>query len=117
MPYQNKFVSLPQNNEKLTIMNTKTRTDIIPKIQKYLATQPVERACLFGSFSRGEEHEDSDVDILVDFKEDEAIGLFKYCSIMNGMSDIIGRNVDLVQNGTLLPIAIKSVEHDKNLIY
>ena len=108
---------MPQNNEKLTIMNTKTRTDIIPKIQKYLATQPVERAWLFGSFSRGEEHEGSDVDILVDFKEDEAIGLFKYCSIMNGMSDIIGRNVDLVQNGTLLPFAIKSVEHDKILIY
>ena len=105
------------DNEKLTIMNTKTRTDIIPKIQKYLATQPVERAWLFGSFSRGEEHEGSDVDILVDFKEDEAIGLFKYCSIMNGMSDIIGRNVDLVQNGTLLPFAIKSVEHDKILIY
>ena len=54
MPYQNKFVSLPQNNEKLTIMNTKTRTDIIPKIQKYLATQPVERDWLFGSFSRGD---------------------------------------------------------------
>ena len=103
------------NNEE--IMNIRTQTDIIPKIQQYLATQPVERAWLFGSFSRGEEREDSDVDILVDFKEDEAIGLFKYCSIMNGMTDVLGRNVDLVQNGTLLPFAIKSVEQDKILIY
>lgn len=98
-------------------MNAVTRTDIIPKIQEYLATQPVERAWLFGSFSRGEEHEESDVDILVDFKEDEPIGLFKFCSIMNGMEDILGRSVDLVQNGTLLPFVIKSVEQDKILIY
>ena len=42
-------------------MNIRTQTDIIPKIQQYLATQPVERAWLFGSFSRGEEREDSDV--------------------------------------------------------
>ena len=98
-------------------MNIRTKTDIIPKIQQYLATQPVERAWLFGSFSRGEEREDSDVDILVDFKEDESIGLFKYCSIMNGMTDVLGRNVDLVQNGTLLPFAIKSVEQDKIQIY
>ena len=98
-------------------MNIRTQTDTIPKIQQYLATQPVERAWLFGSFSRGEEREDSDVDILVDFKEDESIGLFKYCSIMNGMTDVLGRNVDLVQNGTLLPFATKSVEQDKILIY
>ena len=88
-------------------MNIRTQTYIIPKIQQYLATQPVERAWLFGSFSRGEEREDSDIDILVDFKEDEVIGLFKYCSIMNGMTDVLGRNVDLVQNGTLLPFAVK----------
>ena len=88
-------------------MNIRTQTDIIPKIQQYLATQPVERAWLFGSFSRGEELEDSDIDILVDFKEDEAVCLFKYCSIMNGMTDVLRRNVDLVQNGTLLPFDVK----------
>ena len=85
-------------------MNIRTQTDIIPKIQQYLATQPVERAWLFGSFSRGEEREDSDVDILVDFKEDEAVGLFKYCSIMNGMTDVLGRNVDLCKTARSYPL-------------
>ena len=98
-------------------MNIRMQTDIIPKIQQYLATQPVERAWLFESFSRGEEREDSDVDLLVDLKGAEAVGLSQYCSIMNGMTDVLGRNVDLVQNGTLLPFAIKSVEQDKILIY
>ena len=115
--FRGKCVSSQREQTNEEIVNTRTQTEIIPKIQQYLATQPVERAWLFGSFSRGEEREDSDVDILVDFKEDEAVGLFKYCSIMNGMTDVLGRNVDLVQNGTLLPFAIKSVEQDKILIY
>ena len=85
-------------------MNIRTQTYIIPKIQQYLATQPVERAWLFESFSRGEEREDSDVDILVDFKEDEAVGLFKYCSIMNSMTDVLGRNVDLCKMARSYPL-------------
>ena len=34
-------------------------------IAEYFKTQPVLKAWLFGSFARGEEREDSDVDILV----------------------------------------------------
>ena len=37
---------------------------MIPKIQAYLATQPVERAYLFGSCARGDERPDSDIDLL-----------------------------------------------------
>ncbi|MFS6555242.1 nucleotidyltransferase domain-containing protein, partial [Parabacteroides distasonis] len=40
---------------------------MIEKIRQYLSTQPVKKAWLFGSFSRGEESETSDVDILVEF--------------------------------------------------
>lgn len=38
---------------------------MIPKIQEFFKTQPVTRAWLFGSCSRGEETPQSDVDILV----------------------------------------------------
>ncbi|MCR5238663.1 MAG: nucleotidyltransferase domain-containing protein [Prevotella sp.] len=34
-------------------------------IADYFKTQPVLKAWLFGSFSRGEEREDSDVDLLI----------------------------------------------------
>lgn len=34
--------------------------NMIPRIQHFFASQPVNRAYLFGSFSRGEETEDSD---------------------------------------------------------
>ena len=34
-------------------------------ISNYFKTQPVEKAWVFGSFSRGEERADSDVDIMI----------------------------------------------------
>ena len=43
-------------------MNRETMTR---KIAEYFKTQPVLKAWLFGSFARGEEREDSDVDLLI----------------------------------------------------
>ena len=41
--------------------------NMIDDIRQYFSTQPVKKAWLFGSFSRGEEMSKSDVDILVEF--------------------------------------------------
>ena len=43
-------------------MNRETMTRMIAE---YFKTQPVLKAWLFGSFARGEEREDSDVDLLI----------------------------------------------------
>ena len=53
-------------------MNTQ---DMIQKIAEYFKTQPVLKAWLFGSYSRGEERPDSDVDILVALDYNQSIGL------------------------------------------
>lgn len=91
---------------------------MIQTIRDYFATQPVLKAWLFGSYARGEETPESDVDILVEFDHDNAIvGLLQYCRIMNELSDRIGKDVDLVENGTLLPFAEKTANQDKRLIY
>ena len=47
--------------------------DMIQKIAEYFKTQPVLKAWLFGSYSRGEERPDSDVDILVDLDYNQSI--------------------------------------------
>ena len=69
---------------------------MIQTIREYLATQPVERAWLFGSYARGEEREDSDVDLLVDFDDDAKVGLFRYMHIINGLKDLLNKDVDMV---------------------
>ena len=83
---------------------------------EYFKTQPVLRAWLFGSFSRGEERPDSDVDILVALDRSKPIGL-KFFGIWGDLERMLGRQVDLVSEGTLMPYAAETANRDKILIY
>jgi len=89
---------------------------MIPEIQAYLATQPVKRAYLFGSCSRGEETPESDVDILVTLDHSQPIGL-KYFSMVAELENKLGRTVDMVSEDGLLPFARPYVDQDKILLY
>lgn len=87
----------------------------IGKIKRYFSKQPIEKAWLFGSFARGEESEDSDVDILVAF--DSGVGLFKYASIASDLGKILNKTVDLVSESALFPWVRENVDAEKILIY
>ncbi len=71
---------------------------------------------MFGSFSRGEETADSDVDIIVLLDKSQPVGL-KYFGMWSDIEELLGRKVDLVSEGTLLPFARESANRDKILIY
>lgn len=91
---------------------------LIPIIQKFMDGQPILRAWLFGSCSRGEETDDSDIDILVDYDNSQGIvSLFKMGGILMDLSDLLGRKVDLVEYKGLMDFARPSVDRDKILIY
>jgi hypothetical protein len=89
---------------------------LIQIITNYFKTQPVLKAWLFGSFARGEETEKSDVDIIVSLDYSQRIGL-KYFKMAMDLEKLVGRSVDLVEDGQLLPFAKKTAEKDKTLIY
>lgn len=89
---------------------------IIDLLRKYFSTQPVLKAWLFGSFSRGEETQDSDVDIIVSLDKSKPIGL-KFFGMWSDLEELLGRKVDLVSEETLLPFAKESAERDKFLVY
>ena len=112
MSFQFLFVTLRRTfiyDIMTTGMMTKTIAD-------YFKTQPVLKAWLFGSYSRGEQTKDSDVDILVLLDKSRPIGL-KFFGMWNDLEELLGRKVDLVSDGTLLPFAQQSAEKDKILIY
>ena len=90
---------------------------MIPQTQAYLATQPVERAYLFGSCSRGEETKDSDVDLLVTYTDSDSLSLMDISRMMVNLGKQIHRRVDMVEDDCLRPFARKSVERDKILLY
>jgi predicted nucleotidyltransferase len=85
-------------------------------IAGYFKNQPVVKAWLFGSFARGEQTPESDVDILVVLDENENVG-FKFFGMYEDLRELLGRNVDLVTDGLLAPFARQSVEKDKKLVY
>ena len=89
---------------------------IIEALRHYFSTQPVLKVWLFGSFSRGEETKDSDVDIMVSLDKSKPIGL-KFFGMWSDLEELLGRKVDFVSEGTLLPFAQESVERDKILVY
>ncbi|MBP3471763.1 MAG: nucleotidyltransferase domain-containing protein [Paraprevotella sp.] len=90
---------------------------VLPKIRKYLSGQPVSRAWLFGSCSRGEEGPESDVDILVCYDEQADVSLTTISRIMVALGKIVNRKVDLIEEDCLLPFAVESANRDKILIY
>jgi len=91
--------------------------DIKSIIAKYFETQPVEKAWLFGSFARGEETPQSDVDILVRYDGNARITLMTISRMMGALERAINRPVDLVEEGCLLPFAETTANRDKILIY
>jgi predicted nucleotidyltransferase len=56
---------------------------------------------VFGSYIRGEQGKESDVDILVEFYE--TIDLFTFIELEDFLSETLGVKVDLVMKDTLKP--------------
>ena len=90
---------------------------MIRKMADYFKTQPVTKAWLFGSYARGEANKNSDVDLLVEFDHSKPIGLFRYARMWRELSEILECKVDIVEKGTLRPLAAQTADREKKLIY
>ena len=66
-----------------------------------LADLGVSSLDLFGSVARGEASTDSDVDLLVEFKQ--PIGLFHFFRVQRRLEEILGARVDLVMRDAVKP--------------
>ena len=103
-------------SQQLSALNYE-RIDMFSATQKYLSGLPVIKAWVFGSFARGEETPDSDLDLLVEYDKSNQLSLLDIFRFKSGLEGIIGREVDLIENGYLKPFAASSAEKDKYLIY
>ena len=87
-------------------------------IANYFKTKPVLKAWLFGSFARGEDTPRSDVDILfVPDRSDKPFTLFTIGGMYMDLKEMLGREVDLIEEGSLRPYAAEKANRDKILIY
>ncbi|MFB5945357.1 nucleotidyltransferase family protein [Albibacterium profundi] len=88
----------------------------IAQLKKYFTSRPVKRAYLFGSYSRNEALNDSDVDILVELDHSQPIGL-KFFIFKEELENILKRKVDLISSEGISPYIKNIIDEDKVLIY
>jgi uncharacterized protein len=96
---------------------TATKEDVFQVIrqnQSAIRALGAKRVGLFGSFVRGEQHVDSDVDLLVEFEEGQkTFDHFIQLSFL--LEDLLGRRVELVTPDALSPYIgpsiLKEVEY------
>jgi len=80
-------------------------TDIKKTLQQHLPElrdeYGVASFALFGSYVRGEQEPDSDIDILVTFEDPP--GLIGFTELEHTLSELLGQSVDLVTENALKP--------------
>ncbi len=82
-----------------------------------LKANGVEFAGVFGSVARGDQREDSDVDLLVRFIPENRMSFLKYIGLENQISAVLGKKVDLVEEPGLHPYVRKYVINDLKTLY
>jgi len=86
------------------------KNKIIPVLQRY----GVKKAAFFGSFVRGEEKEDSDIDILVEFKGEKS--LLDLAGLKIELEEALGRNVDVLTYNSLHPLLKDRILSEQKVI-
>lgn len=78
-----------------------TIIEIKQKAAPILKESGIIRSSIFGSYVRGEQTEDSDIDLLVEYPE--GLSLFDVAEIKYKLEDALGKNVDLVDFNRIKP--------------
>lgn len=74
---------------------------LIQKIRPVLKRFSVEKSALFGSYARGEETAESDVDILVQLPKGKS--LLDLIQLKHSLEDVLQKKVDIVSYGGISP--------------
>jgi len=68
---------------------------------------------IFGSYGRGQQTENSDIDILVDFQKPVGI---EFIDLANELEKLLKIKVDLVSKNGVKPQYLKQIEQDLNYV-
>lgn len=84
-------------------MNLKNIKTCLSQEKENLAKYNIKSLGIFGSYVRGEQRHDSDINILVEFNSNDDMDLLSFIELKNYLSKCLGRKVDLVMKDTLKP--------------
>lgn len=82
------------------------RAQVLATLRKHeaeLRASGILSLSLFGSTARGQAGPDSDVDLLATFDSSRRISILDVAGMQIGLSEMLGCNVDLIEEGKLKP--------------
>lgn len=88
----------------------------IKTIKHFFSGLPVKKAYLFGSYSRNEADENSDIDILVELDHSTPIRM-RFFSYSDELQHLLKRKVDIVSDEGISKYIKPYIDKEKVLIY
>jgi len=90
---------------------------IIQKLKSFFKNDNrISSAWIFGSVSRGEAHENSDIDVMIELFPNIKFSMMDMLELQFQLSQYFDRKVDVVEKGFIKDVAEKNVEQDLKLI-
>jgi predicted nucleotidyltransferase len=89
-------------------------TEIESKAAPVLRRYRVTRAAIFGSYARGEERENSDIDMLIEFEGDRS--LLDLAGLKIELEEVLGRKVDVLTYNSLHPLLRDRILSEQKVI-
>lgn len=87
-------------------------------VTDYFKDKPVKEVYLYGSYARGDERNDSDVDLLVEYDySKEKLSFSDLLDIKINLEEVFCNKVDLVEDRLMYPRIKRNIEADKILIF
>jgi Predicted nucleotidyltransferases len=85
---------------------------LLKQAEPELRARGVTSLALFGSTARGDNHPESDVDLLIELEEDRRITLFDLSEIKFFATDVLGRPADIALRKSIRPAYREGIEED-----
>ena len=86
------------------------------KITPILKHHDVKRAAIFGSYARGDQTKKSDIDILIEYKNDDK-SLFDLIGLQIELEEKVGKKVDLGEYSAIRPRIKEKILKEQVYIY
>ena len=101
------------NATETTTLTTETILQTLRQLFAALQKQyNIKKLGLFGSYSRNQATEESDIDLLIELDPDITFGLITFCQIEDTLSEKLGKKVDLVIAENLKPSLKQNILDD-----
>lgn len=77
----------------------------------------IDKAWIFGSYARGQQSAESDLDIMIKIRGGGKFSLFDFSEIQFQLENVLGINVDIVEEDALISFVQETIIAERMLIY